>query len=314
MQSVSMPVMVRCNYYKEGGHFYGTAEIPRPGGQRVVFKVMVPLADIRKEVMNFLGTQPTEISGDPVVIANIGRIFDEVAHTRAKRRLGTAIKVWRGGRVAGYEVAGNAAYATRIASEAARKGMERGLILRRPGGMQPGYDPQDDIGWNPFKAVAKAVTKVAKVVAKPVVFVAKKTATGAKVVGKGIGKGVVATGKGIGKGTVAVAKGGWTASKAIANNPLTSALVSVLPGGAAAMAVVKAAQGGSPGAAQAIVDTAKIADAGNLSAAQSLAALQAAQAQLDAQRPAPVPEKSSMPMILGGVGGGLALLMLLKKR
>jgi len=317
MESVSMPVMVRFQYKRteDGRHFLGMATIPRPQGKRVVFKVMVPMSDVQEQVTKFLDTQGTDVSGDPRIAANIDRIHNSVAEERARRRLRTAIKVWRGGKVAPYEVAGTTGFATRMAQTAADKGGSRALVVSRPGGIREGYDPQTDIGWgfNPFKAVVSAAKAVGKGVAKGATVVAKPVVW----TGKKVGSGVATGAKAVGSGTVSVAKGGWSLSKGLAKNPLTAALISVIPGGAAALSVVNAVAGGSPGAQEAVVQTAQAAQAGNPQAAASVAALQAAeqqrQQQLLQQQQADAKKPPIALYAAGGVGA-LALVMLAMKK
>ena len=222
------PPCVKLSFERKGDHFYGQAEVPTRS-RMLVFKAAIPLIDIRNEVKAFLAAQPSDVSGDPVIRANIGAVVNHVAKIRAKRRLGVAIKLARGGMIDTHDIAGPAYYAQALSDKAAHR-----ALVNRYG---------HEIGTSIFKKIGK----------------------GFGTVGKGIGKGIVATGKGVGKGVSAVAK-----------NPLTAALISVVPGGAAATGIVNALNRGSPGAAQAVLDVSNAAAAGNSIAQESLNALKSA--------------------------------------
>jgi hypothetical protein len=270
---------VRFTYDKKGDNFFGQAEVPTSNGV-LRFKAMVPMADVRMQVRAFLAKQPTDIAGDPVMVAKLPLVENRVAKERTKRRLVTAIRVKMGGPVRPFEVSGPAGFAHRIAQGAAnRRSLYQAGCVSGDG---------DDVGAFGFlKKIGKGIGK------------------GVKAVGKGVGKGVVATGKGIGKGAKVVGKGGYivakTAVKAggkVISNPITGALLTAVPGGAAAAAIIAAARGGSPGAQQAIVQVTDAAQAGDAQAQASKAALDVAEASTPP--PSAGPNKTLL------IGGGLA--------
>ncbi len=153
-----MPTSIRFTYETKGDNFLGTAEIPTRSGHMMRFETLLPMADIRNEVQRFLRNQPPVIAGDPRILANISGIYNNVAKTRARRRLGTAIKMRFGGKVRPYEVAGPAGYAHGLAKQA----------------RQRAYDAGNDIGFS----LKGGIKKVGRGIGK-----------GAKAVGKGVYKG-----------------------------------------------------------------------------------------------------------------------------
>jgi hypothetical protein len=241
--------MIHLSYARHGQNFFGRAEVPTRSG-KVRFAVMVPLADVKEEVKRFLAAQPPEISGDVRIAGNMSQIVERIARKRARRRLGTAVKAKFGGDIRPYEIAGPAGYAYRVAKTAAAK--KRGWH----------HDVPTEIGWSlggMLKSAAKGVGSGIKAVGKGTVAVAKGVGKGTVAVAKGVGKGTEATGKAIGKGSVAAGKGVYKVGNVVTKNPITRALVSVVPGGAAALAIADAARGGSPGAQEAINQTNAIA-------------------------------------------------------
>lgn len=244
---------VRFTYDKKGDNFFGQAEVPTSNGV-LRFKAMVPMADVRMQVRAFLAKQPTDIAGDPVMVAKLPLVENRVAKERTKRRLVTAIRVKMGGPVRPFEVSGPAGFARRIAQGAANR---RSLYQAGCVGRDEIAGDGDDVGAFGF------IKKIGRGIGK-----------GVKAVGKGVGKGVVATGKGIGKGAKVAVKAGGK----VITNPITGALLTAVPGGAAAAAIIAAAKGGSPGAQQAIVQVTDAAQAGNPQAQASKAALDVAEA------------------------------------
>ena len=260
---------IRLTYARKGENFFGRAEVPTPNGM-LKFHVLVPMADIKKEVADYLRQKAPEIAGDPHIAGNLPRIHNTIAHRRAKRRLGTAIKAKLGGSIKPYEIAGPAGYAHRIAKHAANKAAMK-------------HADANDIGVS-LGGIFKSIGR------------------GVKAVGKGVGRGTVAVAKGVGRGAVATGKGVGKAANVVTKNPITRALVSVVPGGVAAIAISDAARGGSPGAQQAIDETFAAARNGNPTAEESARRLREAGAKESA---------SKMPLYLAA--GGLAALILLKK-
>lgn len=284
---------VKFSFDRKGDNYLGQAEVPTRSG-KLQFQVMVPIADIRQEVKTFLAKQPAEIAGDPHIVGDLDRVYDNVGYLRAKRRLGTAIKVRLGGKVRPFEVAGSLGFAHRMAQTAANR---RGNFspMRRLGPMQyrVAGDDEDDVSGNPFKAIGKGIVKGAKAVGKGTVKVAK-------VVGKGTVKGA----KAVGKGTVKTAKFVGKGVTKTVDNPITAALLTTVPGGTAAMAIVHAARAGGSGAKGAIKDIKTLAEQGDPQAIASADVLEAAARG----------QTSSGAGIAIMAGLGLGALLLLKKR
>jgi len=278
-QKLTLPLMVRFTYEKRGPNFFGAAEVPTKSGT-ARFEMLLPVKDVEKEVTKFL-TSKHDVSGDGLnLIGNVPRIVQNVANDRLKRRLGTAIKVRFGGTVMPYEVSGPAGFGVRMSSIAAAKRRYR----------VAGNVAGDEVGVS-LKGIVKGA--------------AKGIGKGAKA----IGKGTKAVAKGTAKGAVKVVKGGAKVATGLTNNPITSAALSFVPGGDAAMAIVKAAQAGSPGANQAISQLNTLAGQGDLRAAQAAAALAQARAKTKASQKPDVP----IGAILGGAGALVGLLLLAKK-
>ena len=298
MDKVPMPSpAVRLTYARKGENFFGRAEIPTKNGT-LRFAVLVPLSDIKQEVARYLAANPAQIAGDPNdpnIVGNLPRIYHNIAKKRAQRRLGTAIKAKFGGSIRPYEIAGSAGYAVRIAQTAANK-------------LAWGPDVGAEIGLFGF------VKKIGKAVGKGVVAAGKGIGKGVFATGKGIGKGAAWTGKKVAKGTVATGKGVLKVGKVVTSNPITRALISVVPYGGAALAVADAARRGSPGAQKAIAETQAAADAGNVIAQASSHVLTAATEQLNTGVNFAHDNPKSSAGMIAAVAGGLGLLLMLKKK
>lgn len=257
-------VQVRFTYEQHGPNFLGCAEIPTSNGV-IKFKTLIPMADVRMQVRRFLAAQP-EVSGDPNIAARVAGIESAVAQERAKRKLITAIRIRRGLPVSPADVSGPAYRPQQLALIARNRSMYQS-------GIAGSDDPYADVG--AFGFLKKAV----KGIGKGVKAVGKGVGKGTVAVAKGVGKGTVAVAKGVGKGTVVVAKATGKTVSAVARNPITAALLTTVPGGAAALAIVNAAKGGQKGAQEAITDISAGAAAGDPNAQASAAALQAAAQQ-----------------------------------
>jgi hypothetical protein len=114
-----MSAAVKLTYETRGENLIGTAEIP--GAARPFkFKTLVPLIDVRQTVDTWLAGQPA-YAADPQIQQRKAAIVERVAQLKARRRLGTAIKVRFGGRVEPYEVAGSNDLAIRLRNVAAHR-------------------------------------------------------------------------------------------------------------------------------------------------------------------------------------------------
>lgn len=191
----------------------------------------------------------------------------------------------------------------RVATERARRRLGT-LIKAKMGGAIRPYEIAGPAGYArriAQQAANKAAHGRAVVSGDDVGFSLKKVVKGA---GKGIAKGA----KGVAKGTVKVAKGVTKGGAAVVSNPLTSALLTAVPGGNTALAIINAAKDGRQGPKQAIADIASLAGKGDLRAKASADALEAA------ARAAKQPPPSSGAIVALAAGGTLILgLLLLKK-
>lgn len=231
---------VKLTFDRKGDNFLGVAEIPTRRGP-LVFKTLIPMTEVRQQIKDWLADQPT-VGADPLVLARMPGIEHKVATIRAKRRLGTAIRIRFGGRVRPYEVSGSAGHAYQLARVAGRRG---------------------DIG--------------------------------------GIGKVFKKVGKAVGKAGKAVGKTAYKGTKAVVKNPITGALLTVVPGGPQAKAILDAARQGSPGAQQAINDINTLANGGDVQAIQSRDALNAAKGGIS-------------PLMIAGIGAAVVGAVMLAKK